>query len=345
MVVHGNSDYTVGWISALSIEYSAAIAFLDEVHGRPENLPSNDNNFYTLGRIGGHNVVMAVMPNGEYGLVSAACVASDMMNSFPEVRALFMVGIGGGAPSAKHDIRLGDIVVGAPGNTRSGVIQYDFGKTIQQQAFHMTRHLSAPPLILQTAVAGLRARHRNEGNRLNKAVHEVLQKQPRLRTEFAQPDRVSDRLYRSDVIHHPGSDGRLGCEECCGNDPSSLVQRQARGIGEDEPVVHYGLIASSNQLMKDAMKRDYLAEGEDVLCFEMEAAGLMRHFPCLVVRGICDYSDTHKNKTWQGHASMVAAAYCKSLIGLLVPRKVEKERSISSIMQSSKRNTRICCPS
>ena len=56
--------------------------------------------------------------------------------------------------------------------------------------------------------------------------------------------------------------------------------------------------------MKDALFRDTLVAEKDVLCFEMEAAGLMNHFPCLVIRGICDYSDSHKNKEWQGYAAM-----------------------------------------
>ncbi|KAJ5007381.1 hypothetical protein K4K57_010796 [Colletotrichum sp. SAR 10_99] len=60
--------------------------------------------------------------------------------------------------------------------------------------------------------------------------------------------------------------------------------------------------------MKDARMRDKLAAERNVLCFEMEAAGLMNHFPCLVTRGICDYSDSHKNKAWQGFAAMMAAA-------------------------------------
>ncbi|KAK0714895.1 hypothetical protein B0H67DRAFT_600680 [Lasiosphaeris hirsuta] len=66
--------------------------------------------------------------------------------------------------------------------------------------------------------------------------------------------------------------------------------------------------------MKDAPVRDKLAADMGILYFEMEAAGLMNHFPCPVVRGICDYSDTHKNKEWQGYAAMMAAAYAKDIV-------------------------------
>jgi nucleoside phosphorylase len=64
--------------------------------------------------------------------------------------------------------------------------------------------------------------------------------------------------------------------------------------------------------MRDAAKRDKVSsEPGGVLCFKMEAAGLMNSFPCLVIRGICDYADSHKNKRWQAYAVATAAAYAK----------------------------------
>jgi nucleoside phosphorylase len=68
------------------------------------------------------------------------------------------------------------------------------------------------------------------------------------------------------------------------------------------------------------------------MCFEMEAAGLMNHFPCLVVRGICDYSDSHKNKQWQGYAAMTAAAYAKDLLTRMVPSRVRQEDRIAKVL-------------
>ncbi|KAL6875856.1 hypothetical protein HDV57DRAFT_519218 [Trichoderma longibrachiatum] len=130
--------YTVGWICAITFEYVAAQAFLEEKHEKPEYVSPQDNNNYTLGRIGRHNVVIAALPYGEYGLASAASVARDMLHSFPNVRIGLMVGIGGGAPSAKHDIRLGDVVVGISDTGQGAVVQYDFGKAMQGQGFRET---------------------------------------------------------------------------------------------------------------------------------------------------------------------------------------------------------------
>ncbi|OPB46456.1 hypothetical protein A0O28_0065770 [Trichoderma guizhouense] len=322
-------NYTVGWICAISTEYVAARAFLDEKHDGPEYVSPNDNNDYTLGTFGKHNVVIAVLPDGEYGTASAAIVARDMLHSFPNIRIGLMVGIGGGAPSIKHDIRLGDVVVSAPRDGEGGVFQYDFGKTIQNQSFQYTQFLNQPPTVLRTAVNGLKAQYMEDGHRLEETISTVLDKKLRLRQAYKRPDPSSDRLYKSEVVHPV--DGK-SCAAFCSNDPSNILPRIERTENDDNPAIYYGTIASANQLMKDAIIRDKLTAEKDVLCFEMEAAGLMNHFPCLVIRGICDYSDSHKNKEWQGYAAMAAAAYAKDILIRIPPNKIEAEKRISDIL-------------
>ncbi|CAI0654807.1 unnamed protein product, partial [Colletotrichum noveboracense] len=297
--------YTVGWICAVTAESVAAQAFLDEEHRGPRHVSQHDNNSYVLGCIGSHNVVIAALPEGEYGTTSAATVAKDMLHSFPNVRIGLMVGIGGGAPSQKHDIRLGDIVVSKPGDGDGGVFQYDFGKTIQNCSFQATGFLNQPLVLLRTALATLRATYEMKGHQLVEDVNKNLKKIKK-RSKYKQPDPASDRLYKSHVVHPSNSPD--GCDIACGSDTADLITRPKRDEEDLDPAIHYGLIASGNQLMKDARIRDKLAAERDVLCFEMEAAGLMNHFPCLVIRGICDYSDLHKNKAWQGFAAMMAAA-------------------------------------
>jgi nucleoside phosphorylase len=329
-----SKEYTIGWICAISTEYTAAQAFLDEKHQVPFSLSSADNNDYACGRIGKHQVIIAVLPDGEYGISSAANVAKDMLHSFPNIRIGLMVGIGGGAPSSKHDIRLGDIVVSTPHNGNSGIFQYDFGKTIQNQPFQATGVLNQPPSALRTAVSGLKSQYEIEGHQLDEAVNGVLERNPRLRKKYKRPDPSSDRLYRSDFVHP--LDNETGCAVACGDDLSRLTIRRERTADEDDPTIHYGLIASANQLMKDASVRDRFAAEKGVLCFEMEAAGLVNHFPCLVIRGICDYADSHKNKNWQGYAAMVAAAYARDLLYRLNPRRVENEKRINEVLLGSK---------
>ena len=132
-------------------------------------------------------------------------------------------------------------------------------------------------------------------------------------------------------IAHPLND-EASCAVVYGNDPSSLILQPEQTKDDDNPAIHYGLIASANQLMKDALVRDSLVAEKDVLCFEMEAAGLMNQFPCLVIRSICDYSDSHKNREWQGYAAMSAAAYAKDLLYRIPPNKVEAEKRIRELL-------------
>ncbi|PTD03484.1 hypothetical protein FCULG_00012821 [Fusarium culmorum] len=324
--------YTVGWICAIATEYLAAQLFLDEEHEGPEFVSANDSNNYTLGKIGKHDVVIAVLPYGEYGISSATGVAKDMLNSFPNVRFGLMVGIGGGAPTPKHDIRLGDVVVSASGHGKGGVFQYDFGKAVQGQEFQETGFLNQLPTILRAAVHGLLTQYKRKGHQLDKHIDDILVENPRLRKEFQRPESSTDRLYHSLKVHPPND--QSSCSKSCGDNPSTLVVRSERTEYEDNPAIHYGLIASANRLMKDALARDQLAASIDVLCFEMEAAGLMNHFPCLAIRGICDYSDSHKNKEWQGFAAMMAAAYAKDLLRQIPPSKVEAEKRISEVLSS-----------
>ncbi|KAK1655086.1 hypothetical protein BDP81DRAFT_498558 [Colletotrichum phormii] len=247
-IISDPRKYTVGWICAIATEFAVAQLFLDEIHEDPLSVSKHDNN--ALGRIGSHNVVIAVLPEGEYGTTSAAEVGRDMLHTFENVRVGLMVGIGGGAPSSKNDIRLGDVV----------------GK-------------------------------------------------------FGRPGVHLDNLYRSKIVHDDG-------QPHPNLHPDSFVQRQSRA-NPRRPAIHYGLVTSANQLIKNAFIRDKLVKDHDILCFEMEAAGLMNHFPCIVVKGICDYCDTHKNDVWQGYAALVAAAYAKALICRISRAKLEEQERIS----------------
>lgn len=321
--------YTVGWICAITAESVAARAFLDEEHAGPRQVAQHDNNSYVLGKIGSHNVVIAALPDGQYGTTSAATVARDMLHSFPNVRIGLMVGIGGGAPSQKHDIRLGDIVVSSPANGNGGVFQYDFGKTIQNCKFQETGFLNQPPMVLRTALAALKATYEMRGHQLVDDVNKNLEKIKK-RSKYRQPPPASDRLYKPYIVH--SSSSSHGCDVECGDDTTYLIARRERDEEDDDPTIHYGLITSGNQLMKDARTRDALAAERDVLCFEIEAAGLINHFPCLVIRGICDYSDSHKNKDWQGFAAMMAAAYAKDLLHQIAPTSIEAEKPIREVL-------------
>lgn len=334
-VLESRDNYTVGWIAALPIERAAAKAMLDEEHKKPADFvqPSSDKNSYTWGRIAEHNVVIASLPAGVYGTISAATTAASIVSSFPQIRIGLMVGIGAGIPRPDQgiDIRLGDVVVSQPFGQSGGVIQYDLGKAEMGGRLERTGFLNSPPQTLLNALANLQSQH-EFGTRVPEILEQMLVGHPELGKEkpgkpnYKHQGRVHDRLFRSTYLHSTGRD----CSNC---NPEQEVGREERE--SSDPEIHYGLVASGNMLIKDAIIRDSILEqlGDDCICFDMEAAGLMNSFPCLVIRGICDYADSHKNNLWQRYAAATAAAYAKEFLGVIEGEDVERTQKATDVLE------------
>ncbi|KAH6714506.1 Pfs, NB-ARC and ankyrin domain protein [Leptodontidium sp. MPI-SDFR-AT-0119] len=323
-------DYTVGWVCALFVELAAAKAMLDEEHEDAiREVGDNDENVYCMGSVAGHNVVIVCLPAGHIGNNPAATVATQMRAVFKGIRFGLMVGIGGGVPSTEADIRLGDVVVSQPQRTFGGVVQYDFGRRTPNE-LERIGSLNAPPQILLSAVATVRADAMLGKSTLS--VHlSTLERLPVFQRCRAGPDLLFKAAYDHDQDHG------ATCDQC------SVESRQSRPERESgqEVTVHYGTIASGNQVMKDAAERDRISAAlGGVLCFEMEAAGLMNSFPCLVIRGICDYADTHKNYQWQAHGAATAAAYAKELLSVIPAAEVMNTRREEEAMSGASKHCR-----
>lgn len=167
------SDYTVAWLCALDLERAAAEAMLDETHQRLLR-HDGDDNIYTFGRMGQHNVVIASLPAGYYGESPATRVATNMQRTFGNGLELRLcVGIAGAGPSFKNDLRLGDVVVSKPDGTLGGVVQYDRGKHEQGSEFVMTRQQNRPPEIMLQAVVALEARYDPGDSRIKQHMEEM----------------------------------------------------------------------------------------------------------------------------------------------------------------------------
>ena len=298
------ADYTLAWICALPLELAAAEAILDEHHSPFST--SGAQSEYVLGKISGHNVVVGCLPSGVYGTNSATAAVTRLLSAFPNVRYGLMVGIGGGAPSKKVDVRLGDVVVSKPVGRLGGVIQYDLGKSVGDGRFELTGMLNQPPAVLLTAVSRQESMQmRKKDTYISSEIGRVLAQHINMRTKFSRPAQ-EDRLFRAGYSH---PNERPSCSECDAKEQIDRPQRPST-----EPQIHYGTIASGNRVVKDGRQRDEIAQQFDAICFEMEAAGIMNHLPCIVIRGICDYCDSHKNKEWQGYAALAAAACAKQLL-------------------------------
>ncbi|KAI9737238.1 MAG: hypothetical protein M1818_005770 [Claussenomyces sp. TS43310] len=297
----------IGIISPLSIELAAVQDTLDEEYEDVARAFPNDPNLYTLGRIGKHHVVVASLPSGINGMLAPNDVAGNLTRTFPYVKALLLVGIGGGVPNTEHDIRMGDVVVSQPLGTHAGVVYYNHGKSREGGRFEPTGFQRPPPLNLLSALTNLKAQHFRDKTNL-----------PSYVAKFQKKTGIQC-IERADRIGHDVN-------------------------GVPIPQIHYGLIASADRLMTDSMLRDQLNESYSgqILCFEMEAAGLMPSYPCLVVRGICDYSDSHKREDdgWQGFAAAMAAAYAKEFINQLPAAAMAEDPTIANTVKQP----RFICP-
>ncbi|KAJ5716476.1 ankyrin repeat protein [Penicillium malachiteum] len=256
-------------------------------------------------------------------------MASNLLSSLPQIRVSLLVGIGSGIarPDQGRDIRLGDIAVSQPQGTSGGVIQYDLGKVNSDNEWEQKGFLGMPPLVLLNALANLQAEHEAGEIRLP----EILDSMRKLNkgvNGYSHQGFENDRLFKSSYSH----DGAYSCRDC---DVEEQIERIPRDT--TEPEVHYGVIASGGTLVKDAMTRDTLVErvGEECICFEMKAAGLMNAFPCLVIRGICDYANSHTNDQWQRYASATAAAYGKELLQYVPTHALQSTDTALNILKSS----------
>lgn len=316
-------EYQIGWICALPIEAAAAQEMLDESFGTLEEQDNADTNIYMLGRMGKHYIVIACL-GGQYGTTSATIVANNMMRTFSKsLRIGLMVGIGGGIPSVANDIRLGDVVISYPTGTCGGVLQHDMGKIGEDGKLTRTGSMNSPPRLLLAAVNKMRAAELTSDPCYISYIDKVVQKNRRTRRNFGRPDPRYDRLFQIQYDHP--SDAAT----CDGCSAEWEVKRDEREDHEPQP--HYGIIASGNTVIKHGGVRERLWKETSAMCFEMEAAGLIVDFPCIVVRGICDYSDSHKNKQWQGYAALVAASYTKELLGYVPRGQVSQEKLVTEI--------------
>ncbi|KAF3318822.1 hypothetical protein TWF173_005234 [Orbilia oligospora] len=333
-----HNDYTVGWVCALSKELTAARAMLDQ-EDPPLSKPPNDTNTYVLGSIGEHNIVIACLPDGMIGTNQAAIIATRMISTFQAIKVGLMVGIGGGIPPK---VKLGDIVVSRPTDQYPGVVQWDLGK-MESGKFRRTGALNKPPQALLTALSMLKSEHDLHGIKIQQYLDQLEERYPHLAPKYRRPGPSKDSLPASNKTHHQSGVQSLlhsifpwwGAEGTAGAVDFGAAEHETKDVD-----IHYGLVASGNQVIKDAVLRDRLNEnlGGNVLCIEMEAAGLMDDFPCLVIRGVCDYADSEKNDEWQQYAAAIAAAYAKDFLRCLQPAAIANEPLMRDVLNQVRDN-------
>ncbi|KAL2783949.1 hypothetical protein BJX66DRAFT_330305 [Aspergillus keveii] len=274
---------TIAIFCALVYEAVAVEQMLDEEYTCHPEAIGQINYVYSFGRINEHRIVIA-QPH-QVGTVVAAQCATAVSHQFSNIRFALM-------------------------DSHAGVIQYDFGK-YEQEGFVLKGCLNKPPSILISADKWLAREELKDRRPLERALERIT-KIPR----FSRPN--TDDILFDDKFHHINKGS--GCEDCETSNEKLVMHRPNRQ--NMQPVVHRGLILSGNGVIKNPRDRDYLQRYTDAICFEMEAAGIMDEISCLIVRGICDYADTHKQDGWHFYAAAVAAAYCRTLLCKIDSRRI-----------------------
>ncbi|KAJ6041445.1 nucleoside phosphorylase domain-containing protein [Penicillium canescens] len=281
-----HEDYTVGWVCTRPLEYAVAEGMLDEQHSALPQV-ENDTNTYTLGGMQRHNVVLLCIPAGAMETGVANTAVSGMLRSFPNIRIRLLVGVAGGVPNHQIDIRIGDVMVGSPVSSSGGVMLLKGSG----ESFAETGTLETPPRELGNALATLQARHIRRRNEIQRHIEEMLEANPAMRLPFSFPDPEGDLLLPPYYEHH--NKGMPNCLEC---DPPQVIPRpKHRG----RPAVFYGPIGWTSSVINSGLALDAVSRQRVIYCIEMETMGLINLFPCIVIRGIWNYSDSHRNKAWQ----------------------------------------------
>ncbi|GAB1315236.1 Kinesin light chain 2 [Madurella fahalii] len=337
--------FEVAIVCALTLEFDAAVLLLDTIwdedHGGRLGKAPGDLNTYVNGRIGRHNVVL-VCPPKRMGKASAAIVASDLRHSYRRLRLVLLVGICGGMPRAGDmEILLGDVVIS------DSIVQYDFGRQYPGEFLRKDTpqdNLNGPSKEIQGLLAIFKTEYGR--NWLHEKTTAFMRDVQGRSPKYQYPGAVHDRLFQPDYRHKHQVSPTCECKnhekqsdavcsaaieascEDLGCDESFLVERRRlkeqrpvtdAGQTLSGPIIHIGRVASGDVVMKSALTRDRIAAKEGVIAFEMEAAGMWEHVPCLVVKGVCDYADSHKNKKWQHYAAATAASVAKAMLMRHIP--------------------------
>ena len=214
------------------------------------------------------------------------------------------------------------MVVSNPDRTNGGVVQIDLVKSKENDGslyFDRKGFLNSPPMELRNALVDLQSKHERTGSKIDSLLSDVFKKYSMMAKTYSHPgyERL-DSKQKHNVYHL--RDGQT-------------IERPPRKT----PKIHYGTIASSNTLKKSALHKDAILawlkeENVDPICFKMEAAGLMNNFACLIIRGICDYADSHKNDDWQRYAALTAAGFAKEFLEYIDAAEVQKAPELHEVL-------------
>ncbi|KAK1774869.1 hypothetical protein QBC45DRAFT_360957 [Copromyces sp. CBS 386.78] len=335
------SGFEIAILCALPKEREAVLLLLDDLwDGKGSNRhryarAKGDHNIYTHGRIGRFHVVIVLLIT--MGKVPAAGAAAAIRLGYPNISLALIVGICAGVPFPKkrQEIILGDVVIS------NILIHRDFGRQYSNdfKAKNEAEDVyGRPNQDIRGLLKSLEGHNCREVAEQAAEYLRQLQKKndtdPKRETgKYKYPGVNKDKLF-GDAYEHKHHNPTLDCG-CCtqgsicegsreiecdelGCDDNWLVPRQrltrhrAQGLFP-LPQIHIGRMGSGDSVIRSAQHRNALAV-EGVIGIEMEGAGAWDELPSIVIKGVCDYADSHKSKMWQDYAAATAASVAKAVL-------------------------------
>ncbi|KAI5459959.1 nucleoside phosphorylase domain-containing protein [Mariannaea sp. PMI_226] len=308
--------YTIAWIAPLEIEARAALSLFDKVHDGDFPLARGSDYVFHAGTVRNHNVVLATLPPGQsYGTATAGALAGQVKMFFPNLWFGLLVGVAAGLPnlsqSPPRDIRLGDVLVALPEGDRAGLVAYELGKDVGEDNIQLLFHghaLARTETIVRSAIGKIKLR----GSNAFLSYYQQIKDEKHANGTFIDPGQDQDILYELDEV----------------------VSRPLRPESQ-RTKVWYGPIGSGEKLIENSRRRDELRDQLNIIGLEMGAAGTMNTIPVGVIRGVCDYADSHRNEDWQPYAAAMAAAYAKTILNTIQPKKVHHSHFVVPLGQNT----------
>lgn len=365
-------DFEIAVICALSIEYNAVTLIFDEFwdhKGDKYGRASGDPNHYTTGRVGKYNVVLALLPN--MGTIDAASAAASMRSSYRALKLALLVGVCGGVPRGEQgeEVLLGDVIIS------KSVVRYDFGRQYPDRFVRKNTigdNLGWPNKDIRNLLVWFETDHgigeleRRTADFLQQLQANAAKNRRAGKDKYRYPGTAQDQLFRPDYRHKHHIAAACLCRDClddahpvcdaalnslCGDlgcDKSQLVVRdrldekqqleREDSTAAQAPALYVGAVASGDKVIKSAAHRDKIAAKENVIAFEMEGAGVWDEVPCIMVKGVCDYADSHKHKGWQNFAAATAASAAKAIL----ERYVQTDKPLEAASNNRKCGSRDC---
>ncbi|KAJ4854324.1 uncharacterized protein T069G_11303 [Trichoderma breve] len=280
-------DFHVAIICTLPLEYDAVSLVFDQFwdeDGDSYGRAHGDTNTYTTGQIGKHNVVLVLLPN-----------------------------MGTGA----DEILLGDVVISKT------VIQHTLGRQYPNKFVAKDTvydSLGRPNKDVRTLIASFETERRRR--QLRQKAGQYLRDlqsaaiKERHRCSYRYPGVGEDKLFAASYRHKHRASQKCKCTQ----ETNGLCEEAAQALCstlmcDEGQLIFVGCVASGDTVMKSGEHRDRIAGQRDIMAFEMEGAGIWDEVSCVIVKGVCDYADSHKNKVWQPFAAATAASVMKAMLG------------------------------